>query len=130
MRRSRPTGVTDVTVTVDSPNYRVGSAGRLKTWDVRLGGVDEQAAATAFSANMENDLEQTPMFPMANKIGGRVSANMQAKAMEAIFFSLMGTTIYLWLRFQKVIYGLAAAVGADSRRAGHDRHDRASAPTS
>jgi SecD/SecF fusion protein len=58
---------------------------------------------------MESVLEQTPMFPMANKIGGRVSANMQVTALEAIFFSLIGTTIYLWLRFQKVVYGLAAA---------------------
>jgi SecD/SecF fusion protein len=101
-------GVSDVTVSVDSPNYRAGSAGRLKRWDVRLGGADEQVARTVL-ANMESVLEQTPMFPMANKIGGRVSANMQVTALEAIFFSLIGTTIYLWLRFQKVVYGLAAA---------------------
>jgi SecD/SecF fusion protein len=100
--------VSDVTVSVDSPNYRTGSAGRLKRWDVRLGGADEQVARTVL-ANMESVLEQTPMFPMANKIGGRVSANMQVTALEAIFFSLIGTTIYLWLRFQKVVYGLAAA---------------------
>jgi SecD/SecF fusion protein len=101
-------GVTGVSVSVDSPNYKVGSAGRLKRWDVRLGGADEQVTQKVL-ANMENVLEQTPMFPMANKIGGRVSANMQVTAMEAIFFSLVGTTIYLWLRFQKVVYGLAAA---------------------
>jgi SecD/SecF fusion protein len=100
--------VSDVTVSVDSPNYRTGSAGRLKRWDVRLGGADEQVARMVL-ANMESVLEQTPMFPMANKIGGRVSANMQVTALEAIFFSLIGTTIYLWLRFQKVVYGLAAA---------------------
>jgi SecD/SecF fusion protein len=100
--------VSDVTVAVDSPNYRAGSAGRLKQWIVQLGGADEQVAHRALG-NMESVLEQTPMFPMANKIGGRVSANMQVTALEAIFFSLIGTTIYLWLRFQKVVYGLAAA---------------------
>jgi len=101
-------GVTDETVSVDSPNYRAGSASRLKRWTVRLGGADEQVAQKVLT-NVKSVLEQTPMFPMANKIGGRVSANMQVTAMEAIFFSLIGTTIYLWLRFQKVVYGLAAA---------------------
>ena len=101
-------GVSDVTVAVDSPDYRAGSAGRLKHWTVRLGGADEEVARRVLT-NMKSALEQTPMFPMANKIGGRVSTNMQFTAIEAILFSLVGTTIYLWLRFQKVMYGLAAA---------------------
>jgi SecD/SecF fusion protein len=101
-------GVTDVTVTVESPDYRAGSAARLKQWNVRLGGANEQTAQRVF-ANLKSTLEHTPMFPLANKIGGRVSAKMQVTALEAIFFSLVGTTVYLWLRFQKAVYGLAAA---------------------
>ncbi len=101
-------GVSDVTVAVDSQNYRAGSAVRLKDWTVHLVGADDQTARRVLGS-MESVLEQTPMFPMASKIGGRVSANMQITALEAIFFSLVGTTIYLWLRFQKAVYGLAAA---------------------
>jgi SecD/SecF fusion protein len=101
-------GVDDVTVAVESPNYRSGSAARLKDWTVRLGGADQETARRILTS-METSLEKTPMFPLASKIGGRVSQNMQVTAMQAIFFSLIGTTTYLWLRFQKVVYGLAAA---------------------
>ena len=50
------------------------------------------------------------MFPLANKIGGRVSGNMQLDALKALFISLLGVVIYLWVRFQKLMYGIAAAV--------------------
>jgi len=49
------------------------------------------------------------MFPLANKIGGRVSSNMQLDALKALFISLLGMVVYLWVRFEKLIYGLAAA---------------------
>ena len=65
------------------------------------------------------------MFPLANKIGGRVSGNMQLDALKALFISLLGMVIYLWVRFQKLMYGIAAAVALVARRARHHRHDRA-----
>ena len=49
------------------------------------------------------------MFPMANTIGGRVSSDMKTRALYAIIVSLLGVIAYLWLRFQKASYGLAAA---------------------
>ena len=50
------------------------------------------------------------MFPLANKIGGRVSGNMQLDALKAMFISLLGVVVYLWVRFHKLMYGFAAAV--------------------
>src|SRR5262249_19648923 len=101
--------IIDVTVSADSRDYRAGSASRLRDWNVRLAGADEATAKRTFES-LESTLEKTPMFPMANKIGGRVSESMTIRALGAILFSLIGTTIYLWLRFQKAVYGLAAAV--------------------
>jgi SecD/SecF fusion protein len=92
----------------ESPDYRPGSATRLKNWTVRLGGVDQDAARRVFD-RLEADMQQTPMFPLANQIGGRVSGEMQLDALRAMIISLIGMVVYLWLRFQKLMYGLAAA---------------------
>jgi SecD/SecF fusion protein len=55
-------------------------------------------------------MRATPIFPLASKIGGRVSGDMQIKALEAILISLVAMVIYLWLRFSKPAYGIAAGV--------------------
>jgi SecD/SecF fusion protein len=76
---------------------------------VRLPGIDEQATRDVLG-RLESQMEAEPIFPLANTIGGRVSTNMQTSAVLAIFVSLIGVVLYLWLRFQKVTYGLAAAI--------------------
>lgn len=88
--------------------YRTGSVARFKDWNVRMPGLDEAAAQAVFQ-KLETQMEAEPLFPLANTIGGRVSNDMKTKAVLAIFVSLIGVVVYLWLRFQKVTYGLAAA---------------------
>jgi SecD/SecF fusion protein len=94
---------------VSNPNYRLGSVLRFKDWAVRFTGLDEPATRSVLE-QLQSDMEKEPIFPMANIIGERVSAGMQVKALYAIVVSLLGVIGYLWLRFQKVSYGLAAAV--------------------
>lgn len=93
--------------TVENPNYRRGSAVRFNEWTVRLTGLDQDAARGVFE-QLKTEMESEPLFPLASIIGGRVSGNMQTQALLAIFVSILGVTGYLWLRFQKVTYGLAA----------------------
>lgn len=102
-------GLTGIVVAAESPGYRSGSGVRLKHWTVRLGGVDEATAQRVF-ARLKGDVEKMAMFPLANKIGGRVSANMQIDALRALLLSILGIVIYLWVRFAKAAYGVAAAV--------------------
>src|SRR6185295_15834674 len=59
---------------------------------------------------LQTAMRQNPIFPLASKIGGRVSGDMQIKALEAILISLVAMVIYLWLRFSKPAYGIAAGV--------------------
>ncbi len=94
---------------LNAPGYRTGSSARFKNWTVRLTGLDADAARSVLD-RLQADMQSTPLFPMANKIGGRVSSDMQSKAVWAVVISLIGVIIYLWLRFQKVSYGLAAAI--------------------
>ncbi|HEX2474540.1 MAG TPA: protein translocase subunit SecF, partial [Lacipirellulaceae bacterium] len=92
---------------ISNPNYQPGSSIRYKEWTVRFVGLDE-AAVSGVLTELQQQMTSTPLFPLANKIGGRVSENMQFQALYAIVISLAGVVAYLWLRFQKVTYGLAA----------------------
>jgi SecD/SecF fusion protein len=102
-------GHNGVLVSVTNPNYKPGSNVRFKEWTVRFTGLDPAAARNVLQ-KLQNDMQATPMFPLANQIGGRVSQQMQTNALIAIGVSLVAVVVYLWLRFQKVYYGLAAAV--------------------
>jgi len=54
------------------------------------------------------ELRETPHFPASSSIGSKVAGNMQASALVAIVGSLIATIAYLWIRFQRVMFGLAA----------------------
>jgi SecD/SecF fusion protein len=98
-----------VLVTLANPKYRPGSGARYTEWNARLAGLDE-ATATAGLTKMKETLDATPLFPLANTIGSRVSGNMQSRAFLAVGISILAMIVYLWFRFQKVSYGVAAGV--------------------
>jgi SecD/SecF fusion protein len=102
-------GQTGVQPTLTNPEFRPGSSIRYHEWTVRLLGVDETVVKNVFDT-LKQQMTTTPLFPLANTIGGRVSSNMQIQALYAIGVSLLGVVAYLWLRFQKVTYGVAAGV--------------------
>ena len=49
-----------------------------------------------------------PFFPSSSSIGGRVAQDMQLKAVYALLASLLFIVGYIWVRFQRVMFGLAA----------------------
>jgi SecD/SecF fusion protein len=51
-----------------------------------------------------------PVFPLSNKIGGRVAGRMASDAMAAIVLCLVGIIAYVWFRFHGVFYGIAAVI--------------------
>ncbi len=55
-------------------------------------------------------LESQPYFPSSSKIGGRVASGMREQAIIALLASQLFIIIYIWIRFQRVIFGLAAVV--------------------
>jgi SecD/SecF fusion protein len=95
--------------TLVNPEYRRGSGVRFKEWTVRIAGLDEAAARAVFDG-LQETMRDTPIFPLASKIGGRVSGDMQITALRAIAISLVAIIVYLWLRFAKPAYGIAAGV--------------------
>jgi SecD/SecF fusion protein len=98
-----------VVVSATNPNYHSGSSVRFKQWSVRLMGLQPDGARAVLE-KMKTTMNATPMFPLANQIGGRVSTNLQINALRAIALSCIGIIVYLWLRFQQVTFGLAAVI--------------------
>ena len=79
-----------------------------KTWYVRL--VATPLETEQILQRMKQDLASTPVFPSSNKVGGQVAGDTRSLAIVALVVSCLGIILYLWVRFQHVIFGVAAVV--------------------
>ena len=102
------TGHSGTALEVFNPEYQSGSARRFDHWQVKL--ALPEAEAQQVLDQLKSTAGSQPLFPLANKIGGRVAGDMKTKAIAAIIISLVGIVAYIWFRFQNVVYGLAAVV--------------------
>jgi SecD/SecF fusion protein len=59
---------------------------------------------------VRQQINKQPYFPSSNKIGGAVAQQTRNSAISALLGSLICIVLYIWLRFQKISYGLAAVV--------------------
>ena len=64
--------------------------------------------ARAIFEKLQAKLGAEPFFPSSSSIGGRVASDMQLKAIYALLASLLFIVGYIWIRFQRVMFGLAA----------------------
>ncbi len=93
---------------ISNDDYRTGSARRFDQWSVRLALAGE-ASQEVFVA-LQQSTNSQPVFPLANKIGGRIAGDMRTLAIASTLISLLFIVLYIWFRFQSVYYGLAAVV--------------------
>ena len=77
-------------------------------WVVTLAADAEQADAVLSS--LESNLENSPVWISSSKIGTKVAGNTRTRAIVAMLTSLLGIVGYIWIRFQRVMFGLAAVV--------------------
>ncbi len=61
-------------------------------------------------ARVQSELAATPIFLGANTIGGKVAGHAQIMAIYAILASMVMIVVYVWVRFQNIVFGLAAVV--------------------
>ena len=73
---------------------------------VALGATQE--TTTRLLNHLEQRFDGLPVWPSSSKIGSQVAGDTQAMAIAALLASLVGIIAYLWIRFQRVMYGLAA----------------------
>jgi SecD/SecF fusion protein len=103
-------GHAEVAFALSNPGYQEGSSSMrtFKEWDVKLA-LPETDARQVFDTLTATTNEQA-MFPLSNKIGGRVAGRMASDAIAAIVLCLIGIIGYVWFRFHGVIYGIAAVI--------------------
>jgi len=67
---------------------------------------DIESALTAMKA----DLNSNPLFDEVNTFASAVASEMKTSAVMAIVISLLAIVAYVWFRFQRITFGLAAVV--------------------
>lgn len=92
-------------------------AGRSKTWQLKVApSPDESQRAgqaerlQAVLAKLQAKLAAEPWFPSITSFGGKVAASTQEQALYALAASLILIIAYIWIRFEKIIFGIAAVV--------------------
>jgi SecD/SecF fusion protein len=101
-------GHVDIAYEISNPNYQTGSARNFEEWQVKLALPPADAAKVL--ARIEGNMDSQAIFPLSNKIGGRVATRMATDAIAAIVLCLAGIIGYVWFRFHGVMYGVAAVV--------------------
>ncbi len=59
---------------------------------------------------VKSSVESTAVFPSSNTIGGQVASDTQWKAVVAVLASFVIIIIYIWIRFERVTFGIAATI--------------------
>ncbi|MEM7478616.1 MAG: protein translocase subunit SecD [Planctomycetota bacterium] len=88
--------------------WRVEDVAGFSDWKVVL--PTDQEGADKIVAELQSSLTEEPLWLALSKIGGKVAGEMRNRAIAAILVSLVFIVAYIWFRFQKVAYGLAAVV--------------------
>ena len=101
-------GHEDVAFSISNPDYQTGSIRNFNDWDVKIALPESDARAVFDQLNTR--FNDQPVFPLSNKIGGRVANQMAVQAVAATVLCMIGLIGFLWFRFNGVMYGIAAIV--------------------
>jgi SecD/SecF fusion protein len=109
-------GALDLIVKEKFPGTRVrithaespGSQEATTKWNLEttLPPAEAKSLLDVYSAQLAAE----PVFPAASSIGPNVAGKAKQQAVFAIVVSLLAIIVYVWIRFQKVSYGVAAVV--------------------
>ncbi len=66
--------------------------------------------ATAVVDKMKENLRSQPVWESVSKIESRVAGEMQRRAIAGLLLSLVFIVGYIWFRFQRLAYGIAAVI--------------------
>jgi len=102
------TGIAEPSWGLTGPGGEADSAAGFRSWTVEAN--TSQDNLSKILGAMKENLESRPAWLSSSKIGGKVAGDTKNKALLAIVISLVCIVGYLWIRFQNVIFGLAAVV--------------------
>ncbi len=87
-------------------DWSSGSSVPFSKWTIRLP-LSPEAGAQVMQ-EVEKSLGSDPVWISSSSVGSRVAGDMIGRAFGALFASLICIIGYIWFRFQRVVYGLAA----------------------
>ena len=87
-----------------TPESQVG----YSEWEVTLPA--DVATSDKIIDQLSQQLKTQPVWQSVNRIESRVADQMQRDAILALLVSMLFIVAYIWFRFQKVAYGLAAVI--------------------
>ena len=90
-----------------NPNWDGHDNSAFQEWTIEIEGVTQEQAQKILD-HMQKSLEGEVIWQTSNQIGGQVSADTRWRALGALAVSLLGIIAYVWFRFQRVAWGLAA----------------------
>ena len=102
------TGLAEPSWGLTGPNGEADSAAGFRSWNVEANTSPENLGQIL--GKMKENFESKPAWLSSSKIGGKVAGDTKNKALAAILISLVCIVGYLWIRFQRVIFGLSAVV--------------------
>jgi len=88
--------------------WQIKDSRGFKKWNVSL--ATSKKNAEAIFQHMEKELDGTAYWLSSSAIGGKVAGDTRTLAIAALLTSLLGIVGYIWIRFQRVVFGLAAVV--------------------
>jgi SecD/SecF fusion protein len=97
-----------VRVDITNPQYTAGDDHAYKEWTVRLSVPPADGSEILDALNAK--LASTPVYLSDSTIGSRVASSTQGTALLALGASIVMIVVYIWIRFQNVIYGIGAVV--------------------
>lgn len=80
----------------------------FREWQVTLERPADQTLAVMESA--KEAFASDFVFPSSSEIGSQVAGKTKTMAAFALLFSLIGIILYIWFRFHRVLYGVAAVI--------------------
>ena len=101
-------GIPAAAYVLSHPNYEPGSNQAYTQWDLSISLPTDEAETLLGS--LESRINAMTVFPSASNIGGKVASDTQLQAAMAILASLVFIVAYIWIRFQHIIFGLAAVL--------------------
>ncbi|MEX1223405.1 MAG: protein translocase subunit SecF, partial [Pirellulales bacterium] len=93
---------------VSRPDVAAGSRLKSNEWTLEIALSAEQTERLL--TQMAEQIEAEPVFAALNNIGSQVAGDARWQAFVALTFSLLSIVAYIWFRFQRVAFGLAAVV--------------------
>jgi SecD/SecF fusion protein len=85
-----------------------GGSNAFNSWTLRIPATTDEV--NRLLDRLQQRFAAAPVWSSSNKIGPQVAGRMQRTAIAALVASWVGIIIYVWVRFQNLVFGLAAVV--------------------